>query len=206
MNAIPPLSLIISPPYSFPGKFFGSERLNWEWYKSALVKVCFTKTTICRREWNRMLYSDRARLTGEWIDAGFMFPSQTSRRPCGCSGACGGSGRRRQMGLLHMGQTLRISNHFSRHLRKADRWEMSETSFCHFKGRQSYMQRSSQKLSGSKKETDDRIASVRVVKQDWTERHTGCLYSSQVLVILIDKCVRERQISLKAMSSTSHLR
>ncbi len=24
------------------------------------------------------------------------------------------------MGLLHMGQTLRISNHFNRHLRKAD--------------------------------------------------------------------------------------
>lgn len=27
------------------------------------------------------------------------------------------------MGLLHMGQTLRISSHFSRHLRKADRGE-----------------------------------------------------------------------------------
>lgn len=41
--------------------------------------------------------------------------SQTSRRLCGCSGACGGSGWRRHMGLLHMGQTLRISNHLSKH-------------------------------------------------------------------------------------------
>lgn len=47
-------------------------------------------------------------------------PSQTSRRLCRRSEACGGPGWRRQMGLLHMGQTLRISNHFSRHLGKVD--------------------------------------------------------------------------------------
>lgn len=77
----------------------------------------------------------RCQLSGEVLLL-HMFPSQTSRRLCGRSGACGGLGWRRQIDLLHMGQTLRISNHFSRHLRKADRWETYYLIF-HFKGRQS---------------------------------------------------------------------
>lgn len=36
--------------------------------------------------------------------------------PWGPSAPCGGSGWSLQMGLLHMGQTLRISSHFTRHL------------------------------------------------------------------------------------------
>ncbi len=40
----------------------------------------------------------------------------TSRGFWGPSAPCGGSGWSLQMGLLHMGQTLRISSHFTRHL------------------------------------------------------------------------------------------
>lgn len=51
-----------------------------------------------------------------WSAAGRTLHSQTSRRLWGTG--CWWSGWRRQMGLLHMGHTLRISNHFSRHLHK----------------------------------------------------------------------------------------
>lgn len=51
-----------------------------------------------------------------WSAAGRTLRSQTSRRLWGTG--CWWSGWRRQMGLLHMGHTLRISNHFSRHLHK----------------------------------------------------------------------------------------
>lgn len=49
----------------------------------------------------------------------------TSRGFWGPSSPCGRPGWSLQMGLLHMGQTLRISSHFTRHLRRRQgkKWE-----------------------------------------------------------------------------------
>lgn len=55
-----------------------------------------------------------------WGAAGREFSSQISKRVCGRSDARGDSDRKRHIGLLHIGQTLRISNHFRRHLWKTE--------------------------------------------------------------------------------------
>lgn len=175
---------------------------------SASVKVCFTKTTICQREWNRMLYRDRRHLTGECeVLLDLCSPLRPPGDPVAARVLVGGQAGGDKWVCCtwgrHCGSLAILGDTWGRQID-----ERCMTSFCQFKGRQSYMQRSGQKLSGSKQETDDWIASLRVVKQDWAERHTGCLYSSQVLVILVEKCMSEKdkRISLKAMSSMSYLR
>lgn len=104
------------PSYIFPRIFFWSQ-----WHLCLNLCKMLQKNILPLRIFFQAVQPNRESST-----LLSMFLYQTSERLCGCSGLGWDSDWIRQTDLLHIGHTLRISNHFSRHfLWKA--WEQGHT-------------------------------------------------------------------------------
>lgn len=160
------------------------------------------------RRWNR-LFSDRCQLTREHE---VLLDMCSPLRPPGDSVAAqvlaGGQAGGGKWAYCTWGR------HCGSLTILADTWEKQIddrriTLFCHFKGWQSMQSYTEVDLDGNfRNQVEKRkFKQPNSYKQGWTDRDTGYVHRSKVLVIQVQKCQSERQANRsKRLLSMSHLR